>query len=173
MRRPVIFLDIDGVLNSTEFLSRREGPISSWRQKIDRRCAERINRICQRTNAKIVISSSTRKFNSFLELRRNLRWAGISADIVGFTPYSNRFRPCWGKGAKSKLTMNSTRGDEIGAWLSSHVVDQFVILDDDRDMGPLIPNLVRINPEIGITDADVERSIAMLTHVHNSSCDAK
>lgn len=55
------------------------------------------------------------------------------------------------------------RGEEIQAWLDLlPIVSRFVILDDDDDMGALAPYLVRTDRKVGLTRADVERACAIL-----------
>lgn len=58
----VIFLDIDGVLNYDEwyFSDRNPGNIRESDGDIDPECANRIIRLCDLTNSKVVISSDWR-----------------------------------------------------------------------------------------------------------------
>ena len=57
----------------------------------------------------------------------------------------------------------SGRAQEIHAWLYVNaMVDRWAVLDDNHvDVDP--SRFVRTNPSIGLTDADVERAIAILT----------
>jgi hypothetical protein len=54
------------------------------------------------------------------------------------------------------------RGEEIGAWLAAHPVSGCVILDDHRDMGPLIGQLVQTQAAVGLQYADAERALETL-----------
>jgi hypothetical protein len=56
------------------------------------------------------------------------------------------------------------RGREIQAYLNNAAgVESFVIIDDDDDMEHLKPHLILTPFEIGLTEADADRAIAMLT----------
>ena len=54
----VIFLDIDGVLNSEEYYE--SFPDGEFIPPIDPVCVERLKRIVDRTGAKLILSSSWR-----------------------------------------------------------------------------------------------------------------
>ena len=60
----IIFLDIDGVLNHDQWYVSKEYQAIYQNEDneldIDPKCAERINKICEQTDAKIVISSDWR-----------------------------------------------------------------------------------------------------------------
>jgi hypothetical protein len=76
---------------------------------------------------------------------------GVTGRILGVTP---------------KL-VGASRGDEIQAWIqlnkgTKYQAKQFVILDDDTDMGKLKSNLVQTQGHVGLTMADAEKAIAML-----------
>ena len=57
-----IFLDIDGVLNYTQWYvsDRNPGNLNGQEGDIDPMCVERVLRICKETGAKVVISSDWR-----------------------------------------------------------------------------------------------------------------
>lgn len=55
------------------------------------------------------------------------------------------------------------RASEIAAWLDTHAdVSAFVILDDDRDFGPLSARHVRTDSSVGLTEEDVRRAMEFL-----------
>lgn len=133
----IIFLDIDGVL----VLASR-GALSVLPDAV-----AHLNRLTESTQAQIVITSSWRKWSPIKQLARGLQKGGVKATIIGATPIMN----------------DAERGDEIAAWLRAHAHDvSFVILDDDSDMGALIPRLVQTDPEHGLRAEDVDRAIAIL-----------
>lgn len=113
----VIFLDVDGVLNSIES-SLVLGTTNTL-------CPIRVGmvkRLCHKAEAHIVVSSSWR--NPGVEgTKEALRRAGgdsLIQFIVGQTP-----------------KISGPRGGEIAAWLTAHPeVTSYVILDDDDDMLP-------------------------------------
>lgn len=147
----VIFLDIDGVLNSERwFVQRHIGGarivvVSREDGQIDPECVERLNRLTEVTGAVLVISSTWR-IGGMDWLVPLLRRKGVAAEIIGRTP-----------------DLNTVRGHEIGHWLSEHPeVGSYVILDDTSDMGALAQRLVKVSWQTGLTDGDVERATAML-----------
>lgn len=149
MARKILFLDFDGVVNSAEVIySRKRG------DAIDRGMVERVSRVVAATNCKIVISSTWRLLHSLPELAHLLRAYGLSDNgqesvIIGKTPDLDR-------------SVNN-RGDEIQAWLNENPdVKDFVILDDESDMGHLLPRLVKTEFKTGMQDIHVVMAIAML-----------
>jgi hypothetical protein len=129
----IIFLDIDGVLNSQilyESGTREERGAMLYRKAI-----EQINRIVDETGAKIVISSSWRH-SGLEECNGKLLRFGLKEKAIDVTP-SLYF-------AKNKYDYNYSvpRGCEIKAWMEMNkgiLGDKiskvrYVILDDDSDM---------------------------------------
>jgi hypothetical protein len=144
----VIFLDFDGVLNSHAWFDAEPSPKID---EFDPACVARVDKICRRSGAVVVISSSWRSGTPFHRLADFLMAQGLQAKVVGTTPadYQEKFRE---------------RGDEIEEWISRNRknLESFVILDDDGDMGKLKKFLVQTDPKIGITDADVDSAVAIL-----------
>jgi hypothetical protein len=160
----IIFLDIDGVLNKvdTPGVPYTE-PDELLLIPIDATCMARLNRLVVETGAKIVISSSWRKFTRWEDLWPALATYGLVAEIVGETPdlindpvWLDRHRTR--DGAPFMYEMLE-RGMEIWEWLKDHPeVTEFVILDDCSDMWRLKGNLVLTDPIDGLDDPDVERA---------------
>jgi hypothetical protein len=178
--RRVIFLDMDGVLNSETFLRKREDehralghtePSSPKREttctcfqferQVDREAVARLNRLVAETGAKIVISSSWRKLLDPPELLRVLVEHGLVAEIIGETPD--------GYNDPVMLEVHGHldcifRGHEIDAWLRKHPeVDRFVILDDGGDMAMHKNRLVQTDCEEGLLDEHVDLAIRVLS----------
>lgn len=117
----VIFLDIDGVLNTYESLEAAYDvdPGSNftsdgWLLK----CVKQLKRIIRETGAKIVISSSWR-----IGHEEALREGFERFDI-----------PMWIDTTPYKMSL-SHRGTEIAWWLEGRDdIDRYVILDDDGRM---------------------------------------
>ena len=152
----VIFLDIDGVVNTLQIYDEvqpffkkdsrsmidRDGYYYDLCDYDDGRVSNRqavlwLNHICKENNAKIVISSSWR-IGHYEDTIKCLRNTGLDKDIeiIGKTPVF------WKK----------KRGDEIKAFLKEHPeITDFVILDDDADMCSLKKHLVQTDVHGGIT----------------------
>jgi hypothetical protein len=148
----VIFLDFDGVLNSDGFLlqARRKSVFEKDADEIDPSRVALLNQIVQCTGADVVVSSSWRIIMKLADIRGLLKNHGFVGNIVGATPNIG--------------TPNRVRGDEIQRWIVEcpTTVSNFVILDDDADMGALLPNLVQTSSLDGLTENDVERAIQIL-----------
>lgn len=148
----VIFLDIDGVLVNRRSLKER----SRRRAVADPGCVAALNAILERTGAAIVLSSAWR-FSGLEEMRLILNHWGVSPHLIGVTPDRTRREA-------SGLYAGDPREAEIQQWLDEQkgLIEAFVILDDDGDMGHLAAHLVRTEFEIGLTPAQAEYAIAIL-----------
>jgi hypothetical protein len=134
----VIFLDHDGVLNAADPAT---GPLHRCGFLVTNvRLVERLNRLLDRTDAKIVLSTSWRDDGRWLDC---VTEAGFrhSARLIGMTP---------------KLTDGTrsirNRGSEIRSWLSDWTgepIETFVILEDET-------------LEEGLTEEHVERALRLL-----------
>lgn len=149
----LLFLDIDGVLNSTEFFRRK----TRDKVSICRTLTARVNAICVEADAQVVISSTWRVLHPLPWLRQTLRRKGLRARVLGVTPDLS-----WCPG--NVHAYRHTRGEEIARWLADnpYSVEGLCILDDDSDMAHLAPWHVKTSFETGITDADVSLAIATL-----------
>jgi hypothetical protein len=152
----VLFLDIDGVLNSRKYLKFcvTQGILPD--DKIDPEAVARLNQITAATDAKIVVSSTWRLpyvWNKQLDrLVALLQKNGIKGDIIGMTPDHQR---------------SHGRGGEIQDWmrrckLDGIQIETFVILDDDNDMGDLDKFLVQTTFSDGLLDTHVQAAIDLL-----------
>lgn len=160
----VVFLDIDGVLNHCDTRS-DVSPTSTEPLPIPiaPECMVRLNRLIAETGAKVVISSSWRKFARWQDLGPALVRHGLVADVIGETPdlvKDKIWLANWHAREGAEFTFERLeRGWEIGEWLAAHPeVTAFVILDDCSDMDALKPWLVLTHPIDGLDDPDVERA---------------
>ena len=120
----IIFLDIDGFLNSSDY--RKQLGIQYFSEIIDRRKMPLLKNIVDATDAKIVLSTSWRKFWNEEELQ--LDPAGQYINDV-FTEYGLSVY------GKTPVMEESGRNTEIKVWLDGKwYVDRYVILDD-KDFG--------------------------------------
>lgn len=139
----VIFLDIDGVLTNAK---------TGYRQG-DANCVNWLNTITDQTGAVIVVSSTWR---ADPEIANVLARQGVTGEVIGTTPFLDERNA-------SGLWRPKPRGCEIQAWLDANPGPrQFVILDDDNDMGDLTPRLVQTQSEFGLRREEAKRAIAML-----------
>lgn len=148
----LLFLDIDGVLNY--FAYNMEADMNSFVnfEEVDRKKVLLLNEIVSRTGAKVVISSSWRKFYSIEELIEGLAGRGFIGEIIGVTPSLHH------KGVQ--------RGEEIKLWIdnSGFDISSMVILDDDSDMADMKSFHIKTSYEDGLTEADVELAIRNLNY---------
>jgi hypothetical protein len=148
----VVFLDIDGVL-----VNRRALKIAhdlQVREVADPVCVKHLNEILAKTGAKIVISSCWRIGRTVPELQALMDKWHVKGEVID----------------RTECDWDVTRGKEIQWWLNGAwppratgpEVESFVILDDDKDMGDLLPRLVQTRFEPGLTAADAKWAIQLL-----------
>jgi hypothetical protein len=134
---PVLFLDIDGVLNHR---GTRERDPETGCTGIDPRNVAHLNAIFAAVpDLRLVISSSWRLMMSLGAISRALRAAGFRYPerIEGATPAFVESR--------GSLLVAQERGHEVQAWLDGQASPPraIAILDDAEDMVHLTPRLVR------------------------------
>jgi hypothetical protein len=141
----ILFLDIDGVLNSAFVLEeQRRG------DAISREMIERVNKIVDATGCKIVISSTWRIYQRFDKLTALLYSYGLRRVIIDATEDLGGY--------------DYTRGDEINEWVFRHrEIEMFVILDDNKDDSMVESVLVQTTFKHGLQDEHVAKAIAILS----------
>lgn len=173
MRR-LLFLDIDGVLNHSDWRRppKRRGDDSiaeSLRRKVDPACVDRLNLILMATQCDVVLSSTWRHYAPTHEICAGLRRLGMRGSLIGRTPLSSErdldvFRRY--RGRPPQFLEPYPRGYEIQQWIDCHDFELYpsiVILDDDADMEHLCPRLVRTSFEQGgLQLGHVRRAIELL-----------
>lgn len=164
----VLFLDIDGVLNSLEWCKAGNGfgyppgkrmRCSKERLKWCPDMVSRLRRVIETTGAHIVISSSWRGYGAgaVRKWRAMFRCYGWrNAPVIGETPDLSAARP-------SGVYVAVKRGEEVAAWIKAHphVVDRFVCLDDGDDFLPDQP-LVLTHMETGLTEEAARKCAELL-----------
>ena len=116
----IIFLDVDGVLNSQSYLLGCKENDNSERE-IDEECVKNLKTIVDKTGADIVLSSTWRRMKDDHELAIYLNTIldKYGLHISGKTPWIHGNRP-----------------EEIKVWLDNYIskgngIKSFVILDDE------------------------------------------
>ena len=150
----VIFLDIDGVLNSWQYDYRYRTACDG---NIDETRLELLRYLAEKTQAKIVLSSSWRKhWNKDKNLCDLI---GIDMDVL-FSKHKLIIFD------KTPELPNNDRPEEIRMWLKQNKeTTRFVILDDIRfGWGNLQENLVNTNYRIGrgLEDKHISEAIRIL-----------
>jgi hypothetical protein len=118
----IIFLDIDGVLN---VIPER---FDNFGGCFHENFVENLRNIIEKTDAKIVVSSSWRL--SGLKIMQEM-WKDrkLPGDVIDVTPDLYYGEDAMG----NRIGRDMCRGDEIQHWLDRHDIESYVILDDDTD----------------------------------------
>jgi len=178
----IAFLDFDGVLNnikmkrqSSRGCSRRiQGRPPNYDeiepcgceqivQHFDRANVEQLNELVEKTQAKIVLSTSWRKIYDVPSLGHVLEEVGFKGEVVDETPDLPNDEQ-WKDSTRGRFWIDRIqRGHEIGEWLLRHPeVTNCVILDDAIDMWQLTFCHVQTNDMVGLTAADVGCAVDLL-----------
>ena len=151
----VIFLDLDGVLNSHRYLYVTPKPWDGMEYEgnehlqLDPVAIDRLNQIIEATQAVVVVSSSWRHGHSRERLQEMLEARGFTGEVIDVTPDDSRL----------------DRGDEIALWLADHPdVERYVVLDDDADDTVVMKkHLVKTSFHTGLLDCHVSEAVRRLT----------
>ena len=167
----IIFLDIDGVLATPEYVKDRLWAINPFKQHL-------LKQIIDATDAKIVLSSSWRKHTveSTKEFMTENDFA-FSDKIIGVTIRAYHYID-----RSEKIHLSIPRGVEIKQWIDTNIHSNngkdwkrkeygkdytFVILDDESDM--LLEhssNFVKCQSDTGLTPELVSQAIRILNAVN-------
>lgn len=174
----VLFLDIDGVLNSQNWFGYRlycskhdiydrvlnfvdinDEYINHKLSMIDDRAIVNLNRIIEETGCKVVLSSSWRSSRKSVNdlTQYILKIKGFKYELYDVTPrlWNDEF--------------GTQRGEEIQMWMDKesekNKIESFVILDDDTDILPeQMKNFIHIDGQVGLIDKDVVTAIKILNN---------
>ena len=163
--RIVIFLDIDGVLNTKWWYTQmdRNTPRDKYGYVFDPNAVNNLAKIINETGADIVVSSSW-KFMGLTQMQNMWEERGLPGKILDTTPntVSDEFLLDVNL---EHMELTPIRGMEVQEWLNTkgENVSHYVILDDmDNILPEQQSNFVQTNPEIGITEDDANKAIAIL-----------
>lgn len=153
-QRPVLFLDIDGVIcarkgagwtmDGKPILRVRGGRRLPVRA-IDPKTIQYLNTICSVTDAEVVVSNMWRIDR---DVRRLLCSRGFRGD----------FHENWRTDANGPF-----RSDEIARWLGKHNWPEHIVIDDkEGELIPFLGRLVKTNNYCGLRAADVAFAVGLL-----------
>lgn len=151
----LIFLDIDGVLDTYKS-----------RYQLDPELMKRLGTLLERTGAKIVVSSSWRAMDvaGTVEFMTDPDNPSVGSHPFPYTDKIVGVTPILFSIIDGDIDRPATRGEEIAAFLKENPCDNYVILDDDRDMLPdQWEHFVPVNDEVGISNSDIEKAIRILS----------
>jgi len=173
----VLFLDLDGVLNSFDnlhalnFLNgiNKDNLLSDkYGHLFDERCVRWLSWVVEKTDCKIVISSTWRM--SGLDVMKSMwKERNLAGEVIGITPTNvkletlNIHSPTVQRFSELK-NHTDNRGYEIQEWLDEHPeVTNYCIVDDNDDMlGNQFPYFVKTNEKYGLTRNDAEIILTIL-----------
>ena len=163
----ILFLDIDGVVNSMDDLYCRT---ALWRhdktpsrdefgQLFDDRCVRWLSWIIKMTDCKIVISSTWR--HSGLEEMKEM-WIkrNLPGEVVGVTPNFPSDETLDKYEAKNNL---ADRGFEIQEWIDKNNPERYCIVDDNDDM---LPNQIFVQTK-GKIGLDIDSANAIVAKLNS------
>ena len=147
----IIFLDVDGVLNSIKNLinvsNKNHRPYSGYDYPFDEKCLKNLKRIVDETNAYIVITSTWRMHEIGKSILLNeLKKYGLDERVIGYTDI-----------------LHQSRGEEILRYLDKlgeNII--FIILDDDNDFKSLDDYLIQTDYQYGLTEKETKLAIKKL-----------
>lgn len=183
----IIFLDFDGVLNSEMWYKSRFNELDRTQEtgnypyyEFDPSLINNLNQIIEKTEAKVVVSSTWRIGRSVEDLQNLLNRIGFKGEIIDTTPHfhakgedneGNRIgytipRGCeidwWLKerGKFQRITWSVERQNE---YLEKALVKNYIILDDDSDMlYNQREHFIKTSVYWGLNEADVKTAIQIL-----------
>ena len=159
----VIFLDVDGVLNSKFWDNEHQREISNGKY-IDSEAVKLLGSLVKRTNAKIILHSGWRFW--FDETMKPLRpeaeffanaMKKVGITIAGVTPDLTT------EEIRKTKKFSLVKADEIFLWLKENPTDNWVVLDDlELHNSEIEKHQVKTDAEVGLTTKDVEKAITIL-----------
>lgn len=180
----ILFLDIDGVLNSTSGVLynrhinvRDEDDPSIGAENVlgwlagdfSHDALANLHYIVSETKCKIVVSSTWRLGESVTTMKKWFK--GIPLLEEAIIDKTDSLGIKYSKG-KNSGNLTVCRGLEIAKWLAengyrTYKSKNFVILDDDADMWPVMGNLVQTKSEDGLIHTKAVEAIEMLGGMHD------
>lgn len=168
---PIIFLDVDGVMNHEEwYISDEFNKLikNEHDHALTYYCpwtVNNLNKIIENTGAKIVFTSSHRTSLTLPEIKKLFKLVGIEGVLLGKTPKLHFF---------NVRGVSVPRGCEIMIWMKKNSdklgksigkYKNYIIFDDDKDMLYYHRNnFIHVDSQVGITNENVEQAIKILKY---------
>lgn len=152
MKKRIIFLDFDGVVNTIYYRYYKRFKKYQMRYAAsadgivnNRQAIQWLNELYDKYPYDIVVTSTWRLHSNCIQILYN---SGLNKKIkiIGYTPYLE----------------GKTRGEEIKKWIEDNNYinfNNFIILDDDTDMGDLDSHLIKCDPYLGFTIYEFNKCI--------------
>jgi hypothetical protein len=129
MRRKIIFIDVDGPLAWTTW---NDGKVTIGDGQDDftipytwvKEDCEALQKICDETNAELVVSSDWKKHFTFNQLKRIFRHYGITARLIDITTHQD----LWNK--MSRPSIDHERALEVVKWAKDNKISNWIAIDD-------------------------------------------
>ena len=154
MNKPIIFLNIDGVLISENYIRNNSGNILNLYRIIDNKYymnfepdkIDLLKKLVDEVDSYIVISSywcETNDLNTIKKIFSKYELDDKIIDLVKFDVKKNGYR--------------------IQNWINNQdsKIDNYIIIDD-ANIGILDDKQIKCNPSVGLSKNDVEKSIKLL-----------
>ena len=131
MRKKVIFIDIDGPLawatwnDGKVTIEGGQGDFQIPYPWVKEDC-EALQKICNETNAELVVSSDWKMHFTFLQLKRIFVHYGITARIIDITTHQD----LWNK--LSRPSLEHTRASQVVKWAKDNKISNWIAIDDLR-----------------------------------------
>ena len=145
----IIFLDIDGVMQSTSSMIRTNGAGGFLHAEH----VNALNWIISKTDAYIVLTSTYRTMASMRGLKQAFMDSGVRSDRIV---------------SKTRM-LGTNRGAEIKDWLDTrkekgdYEIENYVVIDDGRDMQGINWGMfLNTDPDYGLTYVEAEMAINLL-----------
>lgn len=145
----ILFLDIDGVLNSRKYFVEGANKNEPWPfSTIDFKALSLLSDFVLKNNLEIVLTSSWRVIYSLKEINDFFLKNGFCKPIIDKT-----LRIWW---PIKEERYRFERGNEIKVWLNNQTnVKKFVIFDDDIDLEPYLRYHVWVNRIFGLCELNL------------------
>ena len=160
----IIFLDIDGVLNSeSDFGPHKENPHLGHRRGLSNPKLDLLKKLVSLTEAKLVLVSSWKvRYEKYLKNHED------EVGVYLFNKLKEFDLSIYDTTLKYDLSNGKDRGLEITSWLIDHQkeVSNWIILEDeeypDYERYDILSHLIKTDMENGLTDEIVAKAVSAL-----------